>query len=452
MMVRWIAAVALLAATPLVAVAFEPASSRFDAPAGVRLVHVPEPEPVALPESASLAPPLTLDALIEMAFQHNPTLAMAAARIGAARGAQVQAGLYPNPMVGYSGMEMGNEGTPGMQGAIIGQRIITGGKLRLDQAIAGRQVAESNCLFHAQEQRVLSDVRVRFHVALVAQERLNVTQQLVRIGDDLGRATEQLVEGRQAAENDLLQARIEAEQARILLDNSHNEYIEAWRRLAAVVGVRALAPASLAGNTEEVTPEYDWDECHRLVLAGNPELAAARQRVERLRLTVVRARRENVPNLDLMVGIRHAYMTDSDTVGVEVGMPIPILNRNQGNISRAQCETVMAIKEVERIELDLQDRLAVAYRRYRNAAQQVQRYQASILPPARRSLDLVTRGYESGQVEYLALLIAQRTYYQVHLAYLTALQEWRTSAAVIEGQLLTGSLGSAAIPMSESAD
>ncbi len=64
----------------------------------------------------------------------------------------------------------------------------------------------------------------------------------------------------------------------------------------------------------------------------------------------------------------------------------------------------------------------------------------------------MTRGYESGQVEYLTLLIAQRTYYQVHLAYLAALQEWRTSSAVIEGQLLTGSLGPAAIPMSGSAD
>ena len=167
---RCITAVLVLALAPLVAAGAERPWLMLDAisqnehavgPAD-RAVRVSPPEALARPDGEPLASQFTLDALVNIAFQNNPTLAMASARVNAARGMQVQAGLYPNPMIGYHGMEMGNMGTPGQQGGFIGQRIITGGKLQLDQAISGKQVAESHCLFHAQEQRVLSDVRVRF--------------------------------------------------------------------------------------------------------------------------------------------------------------------------------------------------------------------------------------------------------------------------------------------------
>ncbi|MCP4504862.1 MAG: TolC family protein, partial [Fuerstiella sp.] len=77
---------------------------------------------------------LSLADLESLALQRNPTLATATARMNAARGQKVQAGLYPNPSVGYHATEIGNLGTAGQQGAFISQRFITGGKLELDQA------------------------------------------------------------------------------------------------------------------------------------------------------------------------------------------------------------------------------------------------------------------------------------------------------------------------------
>jgi outer membrane protein TolC len=107
---------------------------------------------------------------------------------------------------------------------------------------------------------------------------------------------------------------------------------------------------------------------------------------------------------------------------------------------RAQSELVAAKSDVRRIELDLQDRLALAYRRYADAKQQTSRYNDSILGKARKSLDLVKDGYEEGQSDYLSLITAQQTFVRVNLAYLESLKELRTSLVIIEGQLLTGSL------------
>lgn len=117
--------------------------------------------------------PLTLADLEAIALGSNPTLAAAAARVRAARARQIQAGRFPNPVVGYHATEIGNQGTAGQQGGFISQRFITGGKLPLDQAVAGAQVDEALYGLRSQEQRVLNDVRVSYYNALVAQRRVD---------------------------------------------------------------------------------------------------------------------------------------------------------------------------------------------------------------------------------------------------------------------------------------
>jgi cobalt-zinc-cadmium efflux system outer membrane protein len=388
--------------------------------------------------------PLTLADLEGIALRKNPTLAAAAARMEAARGSQVQAGLYPNPVVGYHATEIGNVGTAGQQGGFISQRFITGGKLQLDQAIAGKEIDEAHFLFHAQQQRVLSDVRVRFYDALVAQRRLELTRKLASIGDDLVTATKTLLEGRLGTENDLLQAHIRADESRILHDNAGNENVEAWRRLAAVIGMPAMEMTPLDGdldvNLDGELPSLDWDECYAMVMDSNRELNAAQTRVDRACIAIRRARKEPIPNIDLFVSVRHHNVTQDDVANVQVGIPIPVFNRNQGNIWAAEAKWAAACKEVKRLELDLQDRLAVAYRRYASARQQVERYSQRMVRRAEQSLELVTDGYEKGQVKYLTLLTAQQTYVQVNLSYLDSLRELRASSVVIAGQLLSGSL------------
>ena len=408
----------------------------------ITLAQFEQPEILPAPREVVVADAdaLTLADLETMAFGNNPTLAAAAARIEAAYGKQVQAGLYPNPVAGYHATEVGNEGSAGAQGGFVSQRFITGGKLGLDQAIAGQEVEEAQFRLQAQEQRVLSDVRLRYYDALVAQRRVELTEELARIGDELVSATTKLLKGRLATDNDLLQADIRAEESRILLDNARNQHEEAWRRLSAVVGLREMRIAHLVGELDKDLPHFQWQACYAMAVGANPELNAAFARVERARIAMVRAEKEPIPNIDVSVSVRHADLSGDEIVNVQAGIPLPIFNKNQGNIQAAEAEWALANHELQRIELDLQDRLAVSYRRYADARQQVDRYGQRIIPKAKKSLRLVTGGYEKGEVEYLTLLTAQQTYYQVNLSYLDALRELWTATAVLDGQLLSGSL------------
>ena len=93
---------------------------------------------------------------------------------------------------------------------------------------------------------------------------------------------------------------------------------------------------------------------------------------------------------------------------VQAGVPVPILNANQGNIRTAYADLRHAQAEVGRVELNLRNRLASTFETYANARNQVEKYSSEILPDARSNLDLVTKGYQQGQFNFLTLLTAQQ--------------------------------------------
>jgi len=384
--------------------------------------------------------PLSLVDFEQMAMRNNPSLTIAWSHVEATRGRLIQAGLFPNTIIGYHATEIGNLGRAGQQGGFVSQRFITAGKRRLDKAVAGQEMQQAEFQFQAQQCRVLNDVRTRFYDVLVAQHKVGLAGKLAHVGEESVRASKQLVESLQSTRNNLLQAEIESESARILYDNAVNEHLESWRRLSAVVAVPNLRLAPVVGDLDRGVASFTWDDSLAAVLTKSPELAAAHAKVERAQFTVNRERRERIPNVDALLSVRHQNITSDDVANVQIGIPIPLLDRNQGNIYRAEAELAAARAEVRQIELDLQDRLAVSYRRYANAQQQADKYSKRILPRANESLTLVQNGYEKGQVAYLTLLTTQRTYFRVHLDYLAAIRELRQSAVQLDGQLLSGSL------------
>ena len=85
-------------------------------------------------DGGNMAGPLTLDTLETLARENNPTFVQAQAQIEGERAKALQAGLYPNPRIGYMGEQIGVEGTAGeFQGGFIQQEIVTAGKLRLSR-------------------------------------------------------------------------------------------------------------------------------------------------------------------------------------------------------------------------------------------------------------------------------------------------------------------------------
>jgi len=411
-----------------------PESSSLSSPARI---PASSPESI-LPVSASSG--LTLAALEQMALECNPTLAQAATSIRAAEGSYVQEGLYPNPTAGDIGDEIGNNGTAGFQGAFVRQEIVTAGKLRLGRAVASHEIQQARYIWEVQRMRVLNDVRAQFSTVLLVQKVIEVNEQLVRISEENLRQTEQLQKAQEVGMASVLEAQVEMETAKVSLATAKNRHWSAWRQLAAVVGRPDLEPAQLQGNCEELLPLLSWEAVRKRLLTQSPMLAQARARVERARCELARQYALRVPNVELETAVKHDSSSGYTVADVQIGVPLPIHNRNQGNILRAQAQLLAAEKEVQRLELALQQELANVYEQYLTAHQQAEAYAERILPNARKSLELMEDGVRQGEFGYLDLLTAQRTYFTANRTYLTNLQELITLRVTLEGLLLRGGL------------
>src|SRR5580700_1229501 len=188
-------------------------------------------------EASSQEPGLTLEQLQEMALANNPTLAQAKAGVRAAAGRSRQAGLWPNPTVGYSGDEIrGGSFGGGEHGVFMQQNVILGGKLGLDRKIFAEEGKQSEAEAEEQRLRVENGVRIAFYQSFAAQQMVQIRMKLSGLAKDAVETTQQLFNVGQADQPDLLQAQVEADEADLEVITAQQDQQRAWRVMSAVIG------------------------------------------------------------------------------------------------------------------------------------------------------------------------------------------------------------------------
>jgi cobalt-zinc-cadmium efflux system outer membrane protein len=407
-------------------------------------------------------PAMTLSEVERIATQNNPTLAQAEAAIRAAQGRKLQAGLFPNPTVGYQGDEFAFRAFSDKSEHFffVEQTIPLGGKLSKSQRIFEKEVSQAETEATAQKQRVLNTVRMLYYEALGAQQRVDLRTELARIAHEAVKTTSELQNVGQADRPDYLESEIEAQQVELELVSAENDRDQVWQLLASVVGMPEMKPARLAGDLDTGIPALD-QETLMTTLTESPEIKSARAEVERAQAVIARAKAERVPDLFLRGGVGYSNEILETRTGptgrktgpeanVQVGFTLPIFNRNQGGIAAAEAELVIAKRETKRLELALGVRLAQAFRDYKNALISVQRYKETILPRAERAYNLYLASFRQMAASYPQVLISQRTMFQVRENYLNAMVEVRQNAIRLEGFLLTGGLDAPRVRSSES--
>lgn len=383
---------------------------------------------------------LTIEELLQLAMANNPTLQQAAAVINKAQGIKKQVGLYPNPTIGYQGQEMGANGTSGKQGGYISQTIVTGNKLSLNQAVANYDVQQLQWELETQKYRVRNDVQSQFFASLGAKQRVKISVELENIAEEGVEIASKLFESGEGARPDILQAEVQLGEIHIIRQNAEYDYKAARKQLANVVGRPELTEAPLSGVLSQKTTVLTWEGSYQQLQSNSPELQAAYARVNRAREQIYRQESQIKPNLLAQIGVARDNETGDDIANVQVGIPLPIFNRNQGNLDMAAAEYHRSLSDVERLQLSLQVRLANAFRDYQKAKKQVEQYQQNILPKAKENLDLTNQGYRQQQFDFLRVLTARRTYFETNIKYIESLVDLRQSEVAISGLVLSGGL------------
>lgn len=368
----------------------------------------PDATPVPGPEGK----PLTLADLQHMAVSTNPLIRQAAADVEAARGAALQAGLYPNPTVGYEGDQIGTAGSAGQQGAFVDQVIKTGGKLKLAQAAASIDVFNAQLALRRAQLDLTAQVRGGYFAVLVAHENVRVTRALVEFADEAFRIQVEQVKGGQAAAYEPLQLRTFAVQARAALVTARNRSVSAWKQLAAVLGQPDLAPTELAGSADAPVPAFPFEAVRQRVLTSHTDLRTAENGVTKARYNLRLAQVTPVPDVNLHMTLQKDTQANTMQTNVGVGLPLPVWDRNQGGIIQAQGQLARALGEADRVRNDLSQKLADAYERYETSRVQAAYLRRQVLPDLVRAYQGIYRRYqgdEPGKVGFIDLVNAQQT-------------------------------------------
>ncbi|MGH9874452.1 MAG: TolC family protein, partial [Pyrinomonadaceae bacterium] len=359
-----------------------------------------QPQEIQRPrrEVIPAVPILRLEELEAMAMQRNPTLAQAEASIQAAEGRRRQAGMFPNPIAGYFLEEFAfrSPGETMEHGVFVEQTIPLGGKLSKARRVFEREKDQAVILAEAQRLRVINSIRVLYYETLGAQRLVELRDDLSQLAREAVEITKELYNVGQADRPDQIEIEIEAERSEIDFLRAQNDWLRSWRTLAAMVGNPQLEPGRLADSPEADLAPLPEAQLLDTLLSQSPDVRVAQAGVERSRAVLARARAERIPDLFLKGGLGYNYERFEPVApGVagrrkgpegrlEVGINVPIFNRNQGGIAAAEAELAIAERDLERLQLVMRSRFASAFHEYRNAQQMVERYRTQVLPRARQ--------------------------------------------------------------------
>jgi cobalt-zinc-cadmium efflux system outer membrane protein len=325
--------------------------------------------------------PLSLLDLQALGQRNSPLIRQAAADIEAARGAMIQAGLYPNPTIGYEADTINQGNTPGQQGGLISQVIKTGNKLQLARAAAEMDVLNAQVALRRAQSDLNTRIRTGYFAVLTALENIRVTEALTRFTSELYKLQVDRVRAGQAAPYEPLQLRIFALQIHASLIQSRNRYLAAWRRLAADLGMAEMPPTVLAGQADMPGPDFAYQPLLERVLASHTDVQTTINALEKARINLRIAQVAPIPDVTAQVVVQKDFTTPpfATTCNVLLSIPFPIYDRNQGGKIQAQGALGRASEDIQRARNDLTGRLAEAFERYMNYRAQLDFYKQFML-------------------------------------------------------------------------
>ena len=396
---------------------------------------------VALSASPSSAQTLTIAGAVDEAIQHNLTLIAQRANLSVADTQMLTARLRPNPVASFSadhldllgtGFDETNNGGPPEIAFRVDLPIERGAKRerRIDFASASRALAEAQ--FADAVRALRSDVTLACIDVLAARATRALVADNLRAFEELARVNRARVTAGSLAPVEATRSEVARLQFRSTAVRADLDLATALARLRTLIGRAPADPIDLDGNLRvamETAPELT--NVQQLALATRPdlrslELGQARSLAD-LRL------QEAIGRIDYTIGVEYLRQQGiagrSNSLGFFVTAPLPLLNRNQGEIARAMAERDQVSRQTAAVRAQILSDVDIAYREFTTNRDLVAAIERDLIQPATSARDISTYTYRAGGSSLLELLDAQRAFNDTMQSYLDAQAGLRRAVA-----------------------
>ena len=374
-------------------------------------------------EAAAL---LTPQKAIALALDGNLDLAIARREIEATQGQVIQGQARPNPELAY--LLEDQRAQTRTQSVQINLPIEMGGKraARITAAERGRDIAVEE--LNVRRVEVRAAVIAAFFETLAAQERAALAQ----ASADLARRATDAVAKRVAAGKvspvEETKARVAEAGVRVELAQAQSEQRSARARLASLLGANPPRFTQVAGSVGDLPVIPSLDDIQQR-LSASSALRRARLEVERRRSLADVERSKQTPDITVSLGVKRPNELQRNQLMLGVSVPLPLFDRNQGNLLEALKREDKARDELQALNVRLDTEVLQARERLASVRGEIDVLQREVLPGAKSAYDAATVGFENGKFNFLEVLDAQRTYFAAKSQYLKALAEAHRAAA-----------------------
>jgi cobalt-zinc-cadmium efflux system outer membrane protein len=374
-----------------------------------------------------------------LALMQNPDLAAFAWEVRAGEARTLQAGLPPNPEMGVEVENVAGSGDfQGVDGAEVtvglSQVIELAGKRRKRTHVAALERDLAAWDYETARLDVLTQVAQAFADVLRVQERLAVDADLVRLAEQIYRIVAERVKAGKVSPLEATRARVALATSRIARQRVQRELTAAKDRLAATWGGTRATFERVTGDLETLNPIPSAAVVAQRIVQ-NPDIARWATAMARRHAAVTLAEANRTPDPTLGAGVRYfnnVDEADAHALLLAVSVPLPVFDRNQGNILEARYQ--LARTEVERraAAVRVQTALAETHAALSAAFSEASTLRDEVLPGAQQAFDAAREGYRQGKFQFLEVLDAQRTLFEARGQYVEALSTYHKAVAALE--------------------
>ena len=393
------------------------------------LLCISAPISAQVPTLIERPEPLRLDQAIRYAIEYNPTLSAARREVMATEGQVLQGSLRPNPDFIYQADDVSRIGRTST--AEVGVPFETGGKreARVRAAGLGREVALAD--LGSAELRLRSAVIAAFFDVLAAQELRATSEESVRLAQRATDIAAKRVAAGKISPVEETRARVAEAGARVALNQSESELRNSRRRLASLWGNTTPNFSEASGDVEALV-EPPNAEAILARLSNAPQLRRAQRELERRKSLVTLEQARSVPDFTVSVGVKRSLDVPGEQALVALKVPLPIFNRNQGNLQEALRREDKAAEELQATQTALSASAMQALENVSARRRDADLLRTEVLPGARSTYEAATIGFENGKFSFLEVLDAQRTLIAAKSQYLIALANFHRAQAELE--------------------
>lgn len=375
-----------------------------------------------------------LDKIIQIALQNNKDLKVAKHNVDIAKARLIHAGQYPNPRLNLSNSDdtlFSNEGEYA-RSIGISQEFPVAGRIGNQENVAQVDIEIALAEINNAERKLKGEIASGFYTLFIIDSRIEKINAFLIVTKKLMGVTRKRYSAAEVSELDVNAAQLEYErllQERSLLENQHITQIA---KLNELLGGCLSSSLVIDKKLPEVFVLQNFDEQMNLAFKLRPDLRIALLSIDRAKVDNELAHAQKWEDWTVGVGVEQDKQVISgappqkpdNKLSLNLSIPLPLLNTNQGRIRETTALHAQALSKVDAIKLTIQTEVEKAYSEVQALKNIIDQFNKNSLRLSRKNSLLAQNAYNNGQISFLEVVQAQRQQNDLQSLYLNTLDQY----------------------------